>query len=335
MGVPKSESMKPSTLVLNCAALFLGACLLSGCGGPSGDADGQPADDLRIVFVTHGQASDPFWNVVQNGARQAGSDVGVRVEYQAPESFDMVAMSQLIDAAVASSPDGLVVSIPDADALSEAVGKAVAAGIPVVSINSGYDVARQLGVMIHVGQTEYEAGYGGGERLADAGVTNVFCVNHEVGNTALDQRCQGVADAVSEAGGTAQIVSVEVGDPTESQQRVQAALSSNPDVDGIIALGPTSALPALQALRSEGQAGDMTFATFDVSPEVLDAIEAGEMLFAIDQQPYLQGYVPVTLLTLRLRNLNTVTNDIIRTGPGFVTPENVERLRELTVEGTR
>lgn len=305
-----------------------------GCSrATSDDANDRPA--LRIVFVTHGQASDPFWNVVQNGAHQAASDLGARVEYQAPESFDMVAMSQLIDATVASSPDGLVISMPDADALSGSVGNAIAAGIPVISINSGYDVAEELGVMAHVGQTEYEAGFGGGERLAEAGVTYAFCINSEVGNSALDLRCQGVADAMQDAGARAEVLAVEMGDPTETQQRIEAGLSSNPDVDGIITLGPTSALPAIRALRTADLLGDLTFATFDVSPEILDAIENGDVLFAIDQQPYLQGYMPVVLLALRLRNENTVANDVVRTGPGFITIDNVERLRELSLAGTR
>ncbi len=306
-----------------------------GCTRASTDGGDDARRPLRIVFVTHGQASDPFWNVVQNGARQAGSDVGARVEYQAPESFDMVAMSQLLDATVASSPDGIVISMPDPDALGSAVAKAIAAGIPVVSINSGYDVAKDLGIMAHVGQTEYEAGFGGGERLAEAGVTHALCVNMEVGNTALDLRCQGVADALADVGATSAVLSVEMGDPTESQQRIQAAVSSNAEIDGIITLGPTSALPAIRALRDAGVLGEMTFATFDVSPEILDAIEEGQILFAIDQQPYLQGYLPVTLIALYLRNENVVGNDVLRTGPGFITPENVDRLQELTLAGTR
>ena len=122
--------------------------------------------DIRIVVVSHGQASDPFWSVVANGVNQAAEDMGITVEYQAPQTFDMVAMSQLIDAAVASNPDGLVVSIPDADALGDSIRAAVAAGIPVISMNSGSDVAKELGILTHVGQTEYEAGYGGGERMA-------------------------------------------------------------------------------------------------------------------------------------------------------------------------
>ena len=106
----------------------------------------------------------------------------------------MVAMAQLIDAAVASEPDGLVVSIPDAEALGDSIKAAVDAGIPVISMNSGSDVAEELGVLNHVGQTEYEAGLGGGQRMGEAGVKNALCVNQEVGNVALDERCQGFTD---------------------------------------------------------------------------------------------------------------------------------------------
>ena len=324
--------LRSQTLLSFCLlfALMLPACT----GGGTGEGTAA-APDLRIVFVTHGQASDPFWSVVQNGARQAGRDVGVRVEYQAPESFDMVTMAQLIDAAVASSPDGLVVSMPDADALGPAVQAAQEAGIPMVSINSGNDVAGALGMLIHVGQTEYEAGYSGGERMAASGVKKAFCVNQEVGNLSLDRRCQGFADAMKASGAAVEVLAVELADPTESQQRIQAALASNEDVDGLMTLGPTGALPALRALREENKIGTIQFATFDVAPEILVAIEAGEMLFAIDQQQYLQGYLPVVFLALYHRNENTLANDVVRTGPGFVTAENVARLKELTRQGTR
>lgn len=291
--------------------------------------------DIRIVVVTHGQAADPFWSVVKNGVDQAARDMGVNVEYQAPDTFDMVAMSRLIDAAVASRPNGLVVSIPDADALGDSVRAAVEAGIPVVSINSGSDVAEELGVMVHIGQTEYEAGFGGGERMAAAGVTNALCVNQEVGNVALDLRCQGFTDAMEAAGATVEVLAVDLADPTESQQRISAALSSNPDVDGILTLGPTGAAPALQALQSENLLDRIKLATFDLSPEVLEAIENGDVLFAIDQQQYLQGYLPIVLLTLYNTNLNTIANDVLMTGPGFVTQENAARVIELARQGTR
>ena len=138
--------------------------LLASSLGVMSVASAQDSDELRFVVVTHGQAADPFWSVVQRGTDQASQDLGVTVEYQAPSTYDMVAMSQLIDAAVASEPDGLVVSIPDADALTPSIQAAVDAGIPVISINSGADVASDLGILTHVGQTEYDAGLGGGAR---------------------------------------------------------------------------------------------------------------------------------------------------------------------------
>jgi simple sugar transport system substrate-binding protein len=290
---------------------------------------------LRFVVVSHGQASDPFWSVVKNGVDAAATDMRVTVEYQAPGTFDMVAMSQLIDAAVASEPDGLVVSIPDADALGDSITAAVDAGIPVISMNSGSDVAKDLGIITHVGQTEYEAGYGGGQRMAEAGATTALCINQEVGNVALDLRCQGFTDAMTEAGGTVEVLAVDLADPTGSQEAIAAALAANPDVDSILTLGPTGAAPALAALEDEGLIGEILLATFDLSPEVLEAVRDGNMLFAIDQQQYLQGYLPIVLLTLYKENLNTVGSDVLLTGPGFVTADNAAQVIDLSAAGTR
>ncbi|MBI1880727.1 MAG: sugar ABC transporter substrate-binding protein [Chloroflexi bacterium] len=290
---------------------------------------------LRFVVVSHGQASDPFWSVVKNGVDAAAEDMRVTVEYQAPGTFDMVAMAQLIDAAVASEPDGLVVSIPDADALGDSITAAIDAGIPVISMNSGSDVAEELGILTHVGQTEYEAGYGGGERMAEAGATTALCINQEVGNAALDLRCQGFTDAMTEAGGTVEVLAVDLADPTDAQQKIVAALTANPDIDSILTLGPTGAAPALAALEDEGMLGDILLATFDLSPEVLEAVRDGNMLFAIDQQQYLQGYLPIVLLTLYKENLNTVGSKVLLTGPGFVTQDNAAQVIDLSAAGTR
>ena len=159
----------------------------------------------------------------------------------------MVQMAQLIDAAVASQPDGLVVSIPDAAALGDSIRNAVAAGIPVVSMNSGSDVREELGVAVHVGQTEFEAGLGGGKQMKEAGVTKAICVNQEVGNVALDLRCEGFADGLE--GGDVEVVAVSM-DPTEIGNAVKAYLSANPDTDGVLALGPSAAEPTWRRSRS-------------------------------------------------------------------------------------
>ena len=299
---------------------------------------GQPNGDrshLRFDVVTHGQASDPYWSVVQNGVNQAAKDMGVQVEYQAPDTFDMVAMSQMIDAAVASQPDGMAISIPDADALGDSIKAGVAAGIPMISLDSGSDVAADLGMLTHVGQTEYEAGVGAGQRMGEAGVTTALCVNQEVGNVALDDRCRGFTDGLAESGGTVEVVQVNLNNPTEAQSRVEAALSSSPDVDGILTLGPTGAAPALEALSGTDQLGKIQLATFDLSPDVLKAIESGDILFAIDSQQYMQGYLPIVLLTLYATNLNTIANPVLMTGPGFVTKENAAQVIDLAAAGTR
>ena len=314
--------------------LVLAAVLVVALAGLSSATVAQDARPYRIVVVTHGQASDPFWSVVKNGVDQAAADQRVTVEYQAPGTFDMVAMSQLIDAAVASKPDGLVVSLPDPDALGPSITKAVEAGIPVITINSGSDEAQKLGALAHIGQTEYDAGKGAGERMAAAGVKNALCVNQEVGNIALDLRCQGFADGLG-ADAKSTVLAVDLGDPTGSEGKISAALTADSSIDGILTLGPTGASPALAALESAGMLGKLTLATFDLSPDVLAAVRDGNMLFAIDQQQYMQGYLPIVYLTLYLENLNTPGQFLIPTGPGFVTKDTAAKVIDLSKAGTR
>jgi simple sugar transport system substrate-binding protein len=322
------------------AAVALVFVLLAGCGSNNSSSGGSTgaakATGFKFSVVTHGQASDPFWSVVKNGVDQAAKDEGVTVNYQAPGTFDMVAMSRLIDAAVASKPDGLVVSIPDAAALGPSIKKAVAAGIPVISINSGSDVYKSLGVLTHVGQTEYEAGFQGGERMAAAGVKNALCVNQEVGNAALDLRCKGVTDAMAKAGGAVKVLAVNLADPTDAKNRISGAIRAAGNIDGIMALGPTGSTPALQVLESTNQLDKIKLATFDLSPEVLQAVRDGKMLFAIDQQQYIQGYLPIVFLTL-YKKYGTIagTGGVITTGPAFVTKDNAAQVIDLSKKGIR
>jgi simple sugar transport system substrate-binding protein len=316
--------------------LLLAGLALAACGDGTRAAPAAAGrDTLRIAFIAHGQTADPFWSVVANGARDAGRDLGVRVQYQAPARFDMVEMSELIRATTAARPHGLVVSIPDAAALEAAIRAATAAGIPVISINSGADAYRRLGVLAHVGQTEYEAGAGAGERLAAAGVRHALCVNHEVGNAALDLRCRGLADALARAGARVTVLGVDLADPDDTQQRIAGALRRDASIDGLLTLGPAAADPALAAVRTARPAG-VAFGTFDLTPRVLEAVRAGAMLFAIDQQQYLQGYLPVMVL---VKYLETGTlpggGEVIRTGPGFVGAQDAAAVIELAARGIR
>jgi simple sugar transport system substrate-binding protein len=317
----------------------LSLLILSACGGGNqttgSTSSGGTSRNLKFYVITHGQAADPFWSVVKKGVEQAAKDMGVQAIYEAPPTTDMVAMSHLIDSAVAAHPDGLVVSIFDAHALGPSIKAAVAAGIPVISINTGADVAKSLGVLVHVGQTEYQAGFGGGQKMGAAGVKHALCVNQEVGNAALTQRCLGFTDAMKQAGATVKEIGVTITNPTQTQQSIEAAIQHDPTIDGVMALGPTGATPALKALQDLNKVGQIKLATFDLSSDVLQAIKAGQMLFAIDQQQYLQGYLPIVLLTLYRTNLNTVANDVIQTGPGFVTKDNVDKVIQLTSQGTR
>src|ERR1051326_599644 len=315
--------------------------VLAACSGGSSNTTQTTSSNssrhLKFYVITHGQASDPFWSVVKKGVDQAAHDMGVTAVYESPASttFDVVAMAHLIDTAVATHPDGLVVSIPDPTGLGSSIKAAVAAGIPVISINSGSDVAKSLGVLVHVGQTEEQAGIGGGQRMGAAGVKHALCVNQEVGNAALALRCKGFKEGLAQTGGTVTEIGVNLSNPTQTQQTIEAALQHDSTIDGILTLGPTGATPALKALQDLNKAGQIKLATFDLSSDVLNAIKNGQVLFAIDQQQYLQGYLPIVLLTLYKTNLNTIANDVLQTGPGFVTSDNVNQVIKLTAQGTR
>ncbi len=286
----------------------------------------------KIIVVSHGQANDPFWTVVKNGVQIAGEDMGVEVEYRSPESFDMIAMAQLIEAAVQQEPDGLVVSLPDGDALGAAVRKAVTAGIPVVSMNSGSHVAAELGVLFHVGQEEYDAGVGAGKRLRELGVTRLACVNHEVGNVALDLRYQGVVDGY---GSDVVLISTAANSVDDVYAKVKATLQADDGIDGMITLGASNAgEPALKAITEAGLLEQVRLATFDLSPTVLEAIRDNRMSFAVDQQQFLQGYLPVLHLALYLR-YNVLPGGDLPTGPGFVTGENAANVIALSAKGLR
>ncbi|MFN3525832.1 MAG: sugar ABC transporter substrate-binding protein [Paracoccus sp. (in: a-proteobacteria)] len=289
-----------------------------------------PAFAQNIIVVAHGQANDPFWSVVKNGAALAGEHTGATVDFRAPEVFDMVAMSQLIDAAVNQAPDGLVVSIPDADALGPSIRRAVEAGIPVISMNSGADVASELGALLHVGQSEYDAGVAAGEKLAELGGTKGICVNQEVGNVSLDQRCAGFAEGF---GHPVQVIPTQ-NDPTEVQSRVRAALESDPEVDTVLGLGASLVgEPAVAAVTALGR-DDVLIASFDLSAGFLEAVSEGRAAFAIDQQQYLQGYLPVVFLALNAE-YGLMPGGDVPSGPNLVMQDAAGLVIDLSAQGIR
>lgn len=309
---------------------------LAGCGGGSEEEGGQgaqglvPREEIRIEFVTHA-TPDPFWSVVQNGVDQAAQDAGVDVNYRELDAYDIPQLQRNLESAIAAEPDGMVVSIPDPNALTDTIRQATDDGIPVVVVNSGEAAWRDAGAISYVGQTEYEAGVAAGERMAGEGVENALCINHEQGNVALDDRCNGFAEGL---GGEVEQVAVTT-DPTAARNGIATALRQNEDVEGLLTLNPGVADQGLRALEESGRAGDITFATFDLSPSALEAVRDGEMLFATDQQQFLQGYMPVTILTNFIQYGVRPVDTEIPTGPAFITEENAEQVIQLSEEGLR
>jgi simple sugar transport system substrate-binding protein len=318
--------------------------VLAGCGGttvvrertltvndgaPTAAAPGHAPGGVRIAVVTHGQASSPFWAIVRNGVEAAARQMDVVVNYRAPDVYSLQRMETLIDQAVASRPDGLVVSIPE-PRLAPAIRRAVRAGIPVVSINSGSDVYRGLGVLAHVGQPEEPAGFDAGQRLARAGARKVLCLNQQVGNQGLDARCRGLARAMRARGGRSRVFGIDDQSPA-TPRRIAAAVRSE-GIDAILALNSTGGMLAVKAVHGM----PVKVATFDLGPDVLRAVQRHELLFAVDQQAYLQGYLPIVLLTQRARyGLFPARGDLVPTGPNFVTAENAGKAIELSKRSIR
>ena len=294
-------------------------------GGPA-HADGE-----RYVFVSHAPDSDSWWNTIKNALKNAEHDLGVKVEYRNPSTGDIADMARIIEQAAASNPTGIITTIADYNVLESAIKGAIAKGIPVITVNSGTaEQSKKLGALMHIGQPEYDAGKGAGERAKAAGVTRFLCVNHFITNTVSVDRCQGYADGLGVKLGD-QMLDSSI-DPTEVYNRVKAFLAAHPDTDGILTLGPNSADPTIKLLRDMGIAGKFkSFISFDLDPDISQAIKDGIMEAAIDQQPYLQGYLPVVFLTEYARYGVLPANNV-NTGPGFVTKKNIALVEKLAGE---
>jgi simple sugar transport system substrate-binding protein len=302
---------------------------------PSADRPAPDSNAIRIAVVTHGVASSAFWSIVRNGAQAAGRQMDVLVDYRSPEIYDLERQKDLVNEAAASRPDGLVVSLPE-PGIDPAVRRAVRAGIPVVTINSGAGSAKSLGALAHVGQPEFQAGLDAGRRMVGAGVRHALCLNQQPGNVGLDERCRGLARAMRDAGGTSLVLVVDDQDPA-TPRRIANAISGG-RVDGLLGLNGLTGLQAVDAVRNSPRKGQVTVACFDLTPDVLDAVAAGKLLFAVDQQAYLQGYLPVVMLTERARYglfPAVGTGGVIPTGPNFVTKENAAKVRELSARSIR
>ncbi len=321
-------------LVLALAAM----AFATACGDDDDDGGGTGTDDvsltqggdLKIAVITHG-AGDSFWAVAKRGAEQAGKDMGVDVQYS-ESANDPQKQAQLIDAAVTDKVDGIAVSAPNPDALRDPLKKAVDAGIPVITLNSGQADSADLGAITHVGQDEGIAGEAAGRRLAEGGSQKLLCVIHEQANIGLNERCDGAKQGF---GGEVENLQVTgVNDISTTLTEIQSKLESDDSIDAVLTLNPDIAVAGRDAVQ--GASSEAKLATFDLSGDVVNAIEAGEIEFAIDQQQYLQGYLPVVFLKLFKDNANTVGGgQPVLTGPGFVDKANAATVKQLAEEGTR
>lgn len=280
------------------------------------------AEGETYVLVSHAPDSDTWWNTIKNGIALAGEQMGVEVEYRNPPTGDIADMARIIEQATAAGPDGIITTLADYDVLQGPISDAVASGIDVIIMNTGTpEQARELGALMYVGQPEYDAGLAAGQRAKSDGVTSFLCVNHAIQQPTVGERCRGFADGLGVDLGDSMLDSGT--DPSEIKNKVLAYLSANPDTDGILTLGPVSADPTIQALEENGMAGEIYFGTFDLGDEIVKAIKSGVIEWGIDQQPFLQAYLPVVILT-NYHRYGVLPGNNINSGPGFVTADGLE-----------
>ena len=302
--------------------LAAGAALM---GAAAAQAEGE-----RYVLVSHAPDSDSWWNTIKNSIALAGEQMNVEVEYRNPPTGDLADMARIIEQAAASGPDGIITTIADYDVLSGPIRSAVDSGVDVVIMNTGTpEQTRELGALMYVGQPEYDAGVAAGQRAKDDGITNFLCVNHTIQQPSLGERCQGFADGLGVELGNQMIDAGQ--DPAEIKNRVMAYLNANPDTEAVLTLGPVSADPTIQALEQNGMAGDIYFGTFDLGENIVQAIKDGIINWGIDQQPFLQGYLPVVILT-NYHRYGVLPGNNINSGPGFITAEALDKVEEFAGE---
>lgn len=312
-------------------AVALAGALLAACSGTGKSDDGASEDtkDLTYAVITHSGPGDAFWDRVKSGAERAGKDYGVKVDYN--NDPDPAKQSQLIDNAVAQKVDGIVVSMANPDGLESSIKKAVAAGIPVVTINSGVDKFKEFGAITHIGQSETIAGEAVGERLKDEGKKKAICVIQEAGNVGLEERCKAAAKSF---GGDMSNIQVDGTNDAEVKATIKSKLQSDKSIDAVLTLGGQYAIDAVGAVDESGSKASV--ATFDLSEDVVKNIESGKILFAVDQQPYVQGFLGVTTLYLKSINGNDVGGgQPVNSGPAFVTKENAADVLKFAKQGTR
>jgi simple sugar transport system substrate-binding protein len=317
-------------------ALFLkggaAAAGLTVLGSPAAAFAAGSATTIKVYVVTHGDTGS-FWSVFKKGVDQAQNDLksrGVSVT-QVYANNDVPKQVAGINAAVAAGAKVIATSVPDASALKDPLTKASAKGIEIITVNSGLGAFDTLPTYeVHVGQTEGIAGQGAGKQFKKAGAKKVLIVIHEASNSGLVQRAGGVKTILGSGGVKVLTIPNAKSDIPGTKAKVKAAFNADKQLDGFLGLDPDVTIPCLDVVPKGTKVG-----TFDVGGAIKQ-IQAGKMLFAIDQQQYLQGYLPVVFAVLFVTNLNTVGNGApVLTGPGIINKANAAKVAALAAKGTR
>lgn len=314
--------------------LTVAGCSATG-GAPRSDGSGDTAGGVDtpryvVAMVTHGAPGDTFWDLVRKGAEDAAKKDNIELRY----SSDPQAPNQanLVRSAIDSQVDGIAVTMPNADAIGPAAQSAVDAGIPTVGLNAGMHAYTDFGLSGFFGQDESIAGAAAGERLKDEGKKKVLCVIHEQGNASQEARCDGVKRGLG--GGAVELLYVNGQDLTSVQSTIMSKLSQDPSFDTVFALQAPVAIRATESVKQSGSTANVV--TFDTNSELVDAIADGRVAWAVDQQPYLQGYLAVDSLWVAKRNGGTLGGgQPVFTGPSFVDKSNVEKISEAAKAGLR
>jgi simple sugar transport system substrate-binding protein len=311
-------------------AFLVSAC--SGGGAPKTDdtssGGGGGNSGYTFAMITHETPGDTFWDRIKAGANQAAKDTGSTLKYSADP--DATKQAVLIQNAIDSHVDGIATTLVTPDALIPSVKKAIAAGIPVDSFNSGTDFFKQAGSLTHFSSDEFLAGQQAGQKAKAAGATKILCTIQQSGSVALEDRCRGVKDSFPNT----ENLQVNGADDSAVTSAIQAKLSQDKDVNWVITLGAAQALDtikAIQATNSKAKVG-----TFDLNIDAAQAVKDGLLQFCIDQQPYLQGYLAITQLYLFKKNGNVMGGGgPVLTGPSFVDKTNIDRILPFVQQNTR
>lgn len=315
------------------AALALAACSSSGGketkddeGGGSGGNAGT--SDMTVALITHSAPGDTFWDFVRSGAEDAAKKDNVTLEYTSDP--DGAKQANLVTQAVDKKVDGIAVTLAKPEAMKQAVQKATNAGIPVVALNAGGDAWKDMGVLSYFGQDEIVAGEAAGKKLKEEGSKKVLCVVHEQGHVGLEARC----DGVKKTGPEMEKIYVKGTDMPNVQSSITSKLQEDSDIDTVMMLGAPFAMTALKSVEESGS--DAQVATFDSNKELIKEVKEGNILFSVDQQPYLQGYLAIDSLWANTqRGLVYGGGEQVLTGPSFVDESNVSEIEKFAEEGTR